>query len=583
MARWRFLVLALAGVLVGTGAHAQIPRTLSYQGLLTDTVGTPLPDGSYSITFRLYQTSAGGGALWQEAHTLQTKRGVFATNLGGVNLLSLPFDRQYWMSIQIGGNPELTPRMALNSSAYSLHTQKADTATFAMTAPQQAIADSARVAGSIPNNSVNTAKIQDDAVTSAKILDGAIQRVDVANNFKAPRADTSDFSLSGSGPWVVNGSDINYTNGSVSIGTTSSGAKLSIVTSSNGNAIDATGLNGVSASGTNIGVGANGGNIGVSGFSSSGTGVNGASTNSYGVYASSTNGYGVYAVGGPNGVVASAVSGAGVSATSSGGPGVVALGGTNGVEASGTTRGVYAGGGTYGVVSFATSNVFPSYGIYASDNGTPVTTYAGFFSGQVKITSLLDVDGFIFKNGGGFKIDHPTDPAHKYLYHSFVESPDMKNIYDGIVTIDAQGEATVTLPEWFRAVNKDCRYQLTAMGQPGPNLYIAEEVSTDHFKIAGGTAGMKVSWQVTGIRKDAYAEAHRIPVEEEKSTHERGKYRNPKELGVPETLGIHSEETQRMAAERKRIEDQHSKMKAEQKQQEGHHTQMEPLLSEEQK
>jgi hypothetical protein len=74
------------------------------------------------------------------------------------------------------------------------------------------------------------------------------------------------------------------------------------------------------------------------------------------------------------------------------------------------------------------------------------------------------------------KIDHPLDPANKYLYHSFVESPDMKNVYDGLVALDENGEAEIELPDWFGALNKDFRYQLTAIGAPGPNLYIAEDI-----------------------------------------------------------------------------------------------------------
>ena len=53
----------------------------------------------------------------------------------------------------------------------------------------------------------------------------------------------------------------------------------------------------------------------------------------------------------------------------------------------------------------------------------------------------------------------------------------MKNVYDGVIELDNKGEAKVQLPEWFSALNKDYRYQLTAIGAPGPNLYIAEEIS----------------------------------------------------------------------------------------------------------
>jgi hypothetical protein len=74
----------------------------------------------------------------------------------------------------------------------------------------------------------------------------------------------------------------------------------------------------------------------------------------------------------------------------------------------------------------------------------------------------------------------------------------------------------VDLPEYFEALNRDFRYQLTAIGSPGPNLYIAEGVKQNRFRIAGGRAFAHVSWQVTGVRQDAYANEHRIRVEEEK-------------------------------------------------------------------
>lgn len=138
----------------------------------------------------------------------------------------------------------------------------------------------------------------------------------------------------------------------------------------------------------------------------------------------------------------------------------------------------------------------------------------------------------------------------------------MMNIYNGNVITDANGEAWVELPTYFEALNKDFRYQLTAVGQPGPNLYIAQKISNNRFKIAGGNPGMEVSYQVTGIRHDAFAEAHRIQVEVEKTGVERGKYIHPKELGVAETLGIDYEEHHRMEEQMKAEQE---KMKDEQK------------------
>jgi hypothetical protein len=179
----------------------------------------------------------------------------------------------------------------------------------------------------------------------------------------------------------------------------------------------------------------------------------------------------------------------------------------------------------------ATDSAYGGYFFSSEPSG-----YAGYFQGRVH------VNGTLSKSAGSFKIDHPLDPENKYLYHSFVESPDMKNIYDGVVTLDARGEAWVQMPDWFEALNRDFRYQLTAIGAPGPELYVAEEIKDERFKIAGGKPEMKVSWMVTGIRHDAYAEAHRIPIEEDKPAKEQGKYLNPTEWGQPESKGVDYQE-----------------------------------------
>lgn len=172
-------------------------------------------------------------------------------------------------------------------------------------------------------------------------------------------------------------------------------------------------------------------------------------------------------------------------------------------------------------------------GIYAvGDLDNDGNGVAGYFSGDVEVT------GNISKGGGSFKIDHPLDPQGKYLYHSFVESPDMMNVYNGNVELNANGEAVVQLPDYFEALNKDFRYQLTAIGSPGPNLYVANEISGNTFKISGGEAGMKVSWQVTGVRNDKYAQAHRINVEEDKAPEDVGSYLYPELYNKPREEGI---------------------------------------------
>jgi len=159
---------------------------------------------------------------------------------------------------------------------------------------------------------------------------------------------------------------------------------------------------------------------------------------------------------------------------------------------------------------------------FSTGYAVTITGFGASIGGNVSVAGNLSVSGA--KN---FKIDDPLDPTNKYLYHSSVESPDMLDLYNGTVVLDGQGEAWVRLPEYFEALNQDFQYQLTAVGSPAPGLYVAREISGNKFKIAGGRPRIKVSWQVTGIRHDAYASAHRTRVEEEKAGNERGRYMHP--------------------------------------------------------
>ncbi|GAA4371596.1 hypothetical protein [Hymenobacter koreensis] len=190
---------------------------------------------------------------------------------------------------------------------------------------------------------------------------------------------------------------------------------------------------------------------------------------------------------------------------------------------------------TFWTIAGITANTGPSnrqnafLNLYYSDFGNVLLARG---NGSVQVVGNLS------KGGGSFKIDHPLDPENKYLYHSFVESPDMLNVYNGNVTLDARGEAEVLLPEWFEALNRDFRYQLTPIGAPGPNLYVGAEVQGNRFRIAGGAPGGRVSWQVTGIRHDKFAEQNRIPVEEAKEPADRGRYLHPAAFGRPASQAV---------------------------------------------
>jgi hypothetical protein len=302
-----------------------------------------------------------------------------------------------------------------------------------------------------------------------------------------------------------------------------------------GESISDVGVGGYSSSGVGMWGISNSGPA-VMGTSDSGSAVVGRSNSDAGVSGRSLSDIGVYGV---------CSTGDGVRGVSGSGDGVVGVGlgiKTSGVRGrSDNGYGMYGSSNIgYGVVGLSNS----SHGIYSHS----FTGFSAVLNGDVTITGNLQ------KGGGQFKIDHPLDPANKYLSHSFVESPDMKNVYDGLVVLDNKGEAEIELPDWFSALNKDFRYQLTAIGAPGPNLHIAEAIPEDsstnysdsssnnndgsHFKIAGGTSGMKVSWQVTGIRRDPWANANRIQVEEDKPAKEPGYYIYPDLYGQPEEKGI---------------------------------------------
>ena len=124
MKRLLFSFLVLILVLSVTSSQAQIPRIINYQGMLMGSNGQPVPDGNYNITFRLYEDT--NNLLWTEVHNqVSIGGGLFQTILGTVTPLSIPFDKPYFLGIQVGSDPELQPRMMLTSSAYSFRAEEA--------------------------------------------------------------------------------------------------------------------------------------------------------------------------------------------------------------------------------------------------------------------------------------------------------------------------------------------------------------------------------------------------------------------------------------------------------------------------
>src|SRR5262245_35270962 len=294
---------------------------------------------------------------------------------------------------------------------------------------------------------------------------------------------------------------------------------------------------GVAAGHGGVGVEGVGGN-GVSTGDFGGTGVSGVGGSSGG-----TGGAGVQAVGGGGGVDFISIGGPGLRAlggsgpSGGGGPGVIATGGS-GPAVTGT--GVIGRGGDSetgvggdGVQGFA-----------GHGHGPGVDGAAGSVVGEVVVTDSLGVEGDVSVHGSltvlgvkHFKIDHPLDPENKYLYHAAIESSEVLNVYSGNVVTDLSGEAVVTFPDWFEAINRDFRYQLTVVGTFAQAI-VADEIHNNHFRIRTSVPRVRVSWQVTGVRADAVMRKHPFKAEQDKPERERGTYLSPESFNQPEEKNV---------------------------------------------
>jgi hypothetical protein len=198
-------LLLLMATAIGWG---QIPQTISYQGVLTDPNGATVPNGNYSLAFKLYEVASGGTPSWTETQNTAVNNGIFNVILGSVNPLNLPFDKPYWLGITVGNGVELSPRAQLTASAYSLN------------------------ARSVADGAVTTNKIADFAVTGGKIAD---QTIDITKlNFTPissetdPQvgANTTNYVPKWDGAALVSGTI--FDNGNVGIGITSPTQKLDV-------------------------------------------------------------------------------------------------------------------------------------------------------------------------------------------------------------------------------------------------------------------------------------------------------------------------------------------------------------------
>jgi hypothetical protein len=551
-----FMMIAMAiGILFfGSGLNAQqmaspsspvVPRLVNFSGNATDVHGKAI-SGVAGATFAIYKEQYEGSPLWMETQNVHADTdGNYTVQLGATKSEGLPVElfttpEPRWLGVRINGGEE-QPRVLLVSVPYALKAADAETlGGKPLSAFQLAPVASNNNASSHEAQPALTEQTNEIACSSGTACKAKFIPQFSSNGGSAKVSDSiisqSGTTIGISGHAAVTGS---LTAGSVTgstgvTGTSSTGADAIL----GQNTAGGFGVHGTAsvaggspaiwgenfATSGGIADGVHG--VAHSGGSSGMAGVNvGAGGTGVGGYSTGVNGFGVYGQGGsPSGVNMSgatigvwgdtgSLNGYGVFGSAAGNQG---LDGVHGISFNGVGSGV-AG------INFAGGD-----GIFG---GQVPGGFAGFFSGNVSVTGSLS------KGGGSFKIDHPLDPANKYLYHSFVESPDMMNIYNDNVTTDAQGNAIVVLPEWFEVLNRDFRYQLTVIGQFAQAI-VSSEIANGQFSIKTDKPNVKVSWQVTGIRHDVWANAHRIPVEEMKPEQERGFYLHPELFGAPPEKSI---------------------------------------------
>lgn len=489
---WGILIFAFS-----TSVYADVPQRINYQGKIT-TPGGALVDTTVQMVFSIYGSPTAVSALWSETHpAVVVQKGIFSVVLG----IQSPLDSDdfYWqdslyLGVKVGADPEMTPRKQIVSSGY-------------------AITD-----GDWYESGGDLYRYEGDVYIGPPIYRSAgMENADYQSWPKLEVAGDGDCAIYGYlYPYIrLAGEQQEYYGVIGDVYSEASGYNYGVLGYAGG-------------AGTQFGL-----------YGIAESGLRGTSEMSPQQY---TECYGVWAEAyDPN--FACALYGYAGGPTANFGAMIMA---NASPFASATSPSTLVPDINCGIMTAADS-AEETYGIYAYADYAG--GYAGYFVGDVYVS------GSIYQPRASIQLDHPLYPEDKYLQHSLVESPDMMSVYNGNVMLDADGEAQVELPAYFEALNKDFRYQLTCIGGFAP-VYVAQKISGNQFTIAGGEPGMEVSWQVTGIRNDPFAEANRIQVEVDKPIKAQGKYLHPEAYGLGKEYGTNYELHKKLEQQQQRTKEQ---------------------------
>lgn len=545
-----FFILTINTVL------SQAPQTISWQGIIQDGQGNNL-NGQYNLTIRFFDVATGGTSLWSETHNnVQINDGLANIIIGSITNLNLPFDKEYWLEIQVGNNNPL-PRIKLTSVPYSLYSKKA---SGIIENDSLVLKDSRGITRMVLNPNTGTFKmmnndtvwyelsvqsppkftIQNESGTYTTTKDG--KEATYADNGTLLRETEEKSFTNDNGHTVHQVTTKYYGDGKVNseFETKTYDDEFGTKTQERTTYYDNDGNKYVEYASETA----------VSGILGSDTEIKSRTEyNKNGTEASKT----VYTYSHgkliseehfQNGKKTSEKwydeqktknliynSSGSINRTVTQYQDRLQWSYSTGTQASTFTQTENGwnyqigsnpnsltiinkpnGGYQFSLMSGYQTN--PSFGLIPDEYGGYInlTGSAVFQSDIVTNHSVYGnsayFNGDLYVSGNkNFKIDHPDDPENKDLYHACIESDEVLNQYTGNIVTDENGIAVVTLPDYVQKINIDFRYQLTVIGQFAQAI-ISKEINNNQFEIRTDKPNVKVSWLITAKRNDKYMQEH---------------------------------------------------------------------------